>query len=108
MTPEELARARKLIAKIATERPKRRSRRLRPAPRGERLDLRRMVRASLATGGDPLERPYRARVERHRKLVAHLRRLGLDGDVLARARCSSSTRRTAPAAASRRSPSARG
>ncbi len=69
MTPEELARARKLIAKIATERPKRRSRRLRPAPRGERLDLRRMVRASLATGGDPLERPYRARVERHRKLV---------------------------------------
>ena len=69
MTPEELARARKLIAKIATERPMRRSRRLRPAPRGERLDLRRMVRASLATGGDPLERPYRARVERHRKLV---------------------------------------
>ena len=28
-----------------------------------------MVRASLATGGDPLERPYRARVERNRKLV---------------------------------------
>lgn len=69
MTPDELARARKLIAKIATERPMRRSRRLRPSPRGERLDLRRMVRASLATGGDPIERPYRARVERHRKLV---------------------------------------
>ena len=41
---------------IASGRPQRRSRRLRPHHRGDRLDLRRLVRASLATGGDPVER----------------------------------------------------
>lgn len=69
MTAEEFEQARKLIAEIATTRPKRRSRRLRPSSRGQRLDLRRLVRASLATGGDPIERAFRARVERPRKLV---------------------------------------
>jgi uncharacterized protein with von Willebrand factor type A (vWA) domain len=69
MSREELQRAAALVAEIAAERPHRRSRRLRPHPRGRRLDLRRLVRASLATGGDPLDRAFRRRVEVPRKLV---------------------------------------
>ena len=69
MTPEEFARARSLIAAIARTRPRRASRRRCADPRGDVLDLRRLVRRSLRTGGDPLERPYRARKEVPRKLV---------------------------------------
>ena len=70
MTPEELARARAEIAELAATRPTRRSRRLRRHHRGHVVDLRGMVRASLATGGDPLERRYRRRLDVPRKLVA--------------------------------------
>ena len=49
MTPDEFDRARALIAQIAATRPLRRSRRLRAHPRGDRLDLRRLMRESLAT-----------------------------------------------------------
>ncbi|HEY2937429.1 MAG TPA: VWA domain-containing protein [Gaiellaceae bacterium] len=69
MTREEFERTRKLIAAIATQRPRRRSRRLRRDSRGHALDVRGLVRASLATGGDPVERVFRSRVERLRKLV---------------------------------------
>ena len=69
LTPEEFQQARKLIQAIATARPRRRSRRLRPHARGRVLDVRRLVRASLATGGDPLTRAFRRRVETPRKLV---------------------------------------
>ena len=69
MTPEEFARVRPLISRIATERPRRRSRRLRPHRRGVRLDLRRLTRSSLGTGGDPVERAFRRRVDVPRKLV---------------------------------------
>jgi uncharacterized protein len=69
MTPEEFQRARRLIAEIARMRPQRTSRRRYPDARGDRLDVRRLVRQSLRTGGDPLERPYRARKEVPRKLV---------------------------------------
>jgi uncharacterized protein with von Willebrand factor type A (vWA) domain len=69
LTKEELARLRRLIAELAAARPQRRSRRLRRNPRGATLDLRRLVRASLATGGDPVERAFRSRVETHRKLI---------------------------------------
>src|SRR4051794_34722329 len=69
LTPEELARLRRLIADLAAARPQRRSRRLRRHPRGDSLDLRRLVRKSLATGGDPVERAFRARLETHRKLI---------------------------------------
>ena len=70
MTPEELDRARAVIAELAATRPVRRSRRLRRHHRGHVVDLRGVVRASLATGGDPLERRYRRRVDVPRKLVA--------------------------------------
>jgi uncharacterized protein with von Willebrand factor type A (vWA) domain len=70
MTPDELARVRAAIAQLAAVRPARRSRRLRRHHRGHVVDLRGVVRASLATGGDPLERRYRRRVDVPRKLVA--------------------------------------
>jgi len=69
MTADELERLRPLIAEIATSRPSRRTRRLRPHPRGRALDLRRLARRSLATGGDPVERAFRRRTERPRRLV---------------------------------------
>jgi uncharacterized protein with von Willebrand factor type A (vWA) domain len=69
LTDEELVRIRQLIAELAAARPQRRSRRLRRHPQGSTLDLRRLVRASLATGGDPVERAFRRRVETHRKLI---------------------------------------
>jgi uncharacterized protein len=69
MTPEELVRLRALLAEVAARRPLRRSRRLRPHHRGRVVDLRRMARLSLATGGDPLERAFRRRAETPRKLV---------------------------------------
>ncbi len=69
LAPDELAKLRRLIAELARSRPVRRSRRLRRHPRGDTLDLRRLVRASLATGGDPVERAFRSRLETHRKLI---------------------------------------
>jgi uncharacterized protein with von Willebrand factor type A (vWA) domain len=69
MTPEEFARARALMTQLATVRPRRRSRRLRSHPRGRALDLRRLARRSLATGGEPIVRSFRRRVEVSRRLV---------------------------------------
>jgi uncharacterized protein len=69
MTPEELAAARALIAEMAAERPPRRSHRLRRHRRGRVLDMRGLARDSLATGGDPVSRRFRRRVEMPRKLV---------------------------------------
>jgi hypothetical protein len=69
MTGDELRRIRELIATIARRRPRRSSRRLLADPRGDALDLRRLIRQSLRTGGDPVDRPYRARKEVPRKLV---------------------------------------
>ena len=69
MTPAELERVRALLGAIVASRPRRRSRRLRRHPRGQRLDLRRLARASLATGGEPIERAFRRRLDVPRKLV---------------------------------------
>ena len=69
LSPEELAKLRRLISELARARPLRRSRRLRRHPRGDALDMRRLVRKSLATGGDPVERAFRSRLETHRKLI---------------------------------------
>ena len=69
MTPDEYRRVRRLIAAIAGNRPLRDSRRRRSDPRGDRLDMRRLIRYSLRTGGDPVDRPYRARKKVPRKLV---------------------------------------
>jgi uncharacterized protein len=69
MTPEEFVRARTLMRRLATVRPRRRSRRLRPHSRGQQLDLRRLARRSLATGGEPIARSFRRRIETSRRLV---------------------------------------
>jgi uncharacterized protein with von Willebrand factor type A (vWA) domain len=50
-------------------RPTRRSRRLRADSQGRTIDLRRLARNSLATGGEPIERAFRRRVRTPRKLV---------------------------------------
>ena len=69
MTPEEFARARRLINRIALSRPTRRTHRLRPDRRRGSLDVRALVRASLSTGGDPVRRTFRTRSSAPRKVV---------------------------------------
>jgi uncharacterized protein len=69
MTPEEFARARRLIRQIAFSRPTRRTHRLRSDRRRGALDVRALARASLATGGDPVQRTYRSRSAAPRKVV---------------------------------------
>jgi uncharacterized protein len=67
-SPEELARLRELMAELRLEAPLRRSRRRRPAGRGA-PDLRRTLRRSFRTGGEPLERVWRERRRVRRRLV---------------------------------------
>jgi uncharacterized protein len=69
LSEDELRRVRDLVARIARTRPLRRSRRLRRDPLGEGMDVRGMIRRSLRTGGDPIERPLRARKQVPRRLV---------------------------------------
>ncbi|HEY2636446.1 MAG TPA: VWA domain-containing protein [Solirubrobacteraceae bacterium] len=69
MTPEEFAAARRAIAAMVAERPRRRSRRLENHRRGRLLHMRALVRSSLATGGDPVHRRFRRRREAPRKIV---------------------------------------
>jgi uncharacterized protein with von Willebrand factor type A (vWA) domain len=66
---DELRRVRDLVGRIARTRPLRRSRRMRRDPLGEGMDVRAMIRRSLRTGGDPVERPLRARKQVPRRLV---------------------------------------
>jgi hypothetical protein len=69
MTPDEFRRVRRLMQEIARRRPRRFSRRHERDPRGDLLDMRRLIRRSLRTGGDPVERAYRSRKEVPRRLV---------------------------------------
>ncbi len=66
----ELALAHELIVQLARRGPTRLSRRARPANRrGHQPDLRRILRASLRTAGDPVHRHWRAPSRRPRPLV---------------------------------------
>jgi hypothetical protein len=69
LTGDELRRVRELMVTLAQNRPRRLSRRRTADPRRDLLDIRRMIRRSLRTGGDPVERPFRARKDVPRKLV---------------------------------------
>jgi uncharacterized protein with von Willebrand factor type A (vWA) domain len=69
MTPEEFERARRLMDAIARSRPLRMSRRRAPDPRGDVLDMRRMLRRCLRSGGDPVDQPWKSRKAVPRKLV---------------------------------------
>jgi uncharacterized protein with von Willebrand factor type A (vWA) domain len=69
-TEQEMVLARELIARLARRGPVRMSRRLRPARgRSHRPDLRRIVRSSLRTLGEPVERHWRAPSQRPRPVV---------------------------------------
>ncbi len=74
-TDAERELARRVMRKLASAGPTRPSRRTRPArrrgapPHAARPDLRRTIRSSLRTGGDPVERHWREPSERPRPLV---------------------------------------
>ena len=69
LSEAEVGELRRLLEEFGHVRPRRMSRRLRPHARGERLDLRRLARRSIRTGGDPIELPGRTRKDVPRKLV---------------------------------------
>lgn len=62
--PGEIARAEIIARRLAAAIRDRRSRRRRAARKGDRIDFRKVVRRSLATGGEPLDLPRRRRPER--------------------------------------------
>ena len=69
-TDAEMALARLLIAQLARRGPTRLSRRTRPSRRrGHTPDLRRVVRASLRTAGEPIDRHWRTPSRRPRPVV---------------------------------------
>lgn len=66
---DELTAVRRLGEDIKRAAPRRRSRRTRPDPRGDRLDIRRTVRNCLTTDGEALRLAYTAQQERPRRLL---------------------------------------
>lgn len=68
-TPEELAALRRIMARVRLTPPRRRTRRTERARRGNRPDLRRTVRETLRTHGEPSELHWRRRRTRTRPLV---------------------------------------
>jgi uncharacterized protein len=70
-TDAEMALARELIARLARRGPTRISRRTRPVARrrGHQPDLRRVLRGSLRTGGEPVHRHWRRPSRRSRPVV---------------------------------------
>jgi uncharacterized protein with von Willebrand factor type A (vWA) domain len=68
LSDEELDQLARLTAVVRPAMPLRRTRRQRPARRGS-LDVRKTIRRSVRTGGDPVVRALRARSTRRRRLV---------------------------------------
>jgi len=69
LSEEERRRVALLIRRLAIRVPTRHTRRYRPAPAGPRFDVRRTLRRSLRTQGEPFHRAWRARRTRARPLV---------------------------------------
>jgi uncharacterized protein with von Willebrand factor type A (vWA) domain len=69
LSETERARVAALIRSLRLRVPVERTRRTRPATKGGRFDLRRTLRRSLRTQGEPFERAWRARTARRRPLV---------------------------------------
>jgi uncharacterized protein len=69
LSEEELDRVAWLIRRLAVGAPAHRTRRTRPATAGPRFDVRRTLRRSLRTQGEPFDRAWRARSSRKRPLV---------------------------------------
>jgi uncharacterized protein with von Willebrand factor type A (vWA) domain len=68
LSEDELAELAELMKRLELNVPSRRTRRREPARRGS-PDLRRTLRHSFRTGGEPVERAWRARRRRRRRLV---------------------------------------
>jgi uncharacterized protein with von Willebrand factor type A (vWA) domain len=68
-TEEELARLPQLMSEIELHLPRRRVRRWRATDAGSRLDLRRTVHRAMRHEGEPLQRAWRRRRDRARRLV---------------------------------------
>ncbi len=68
--PEEIAEAEEVARRLGAALRDRRSRRRIAARRGDRLHFRKTIRASLATGGEPLRLLHKRRPDRSRKIVA--------------------------------------
>ena len=69
LTDEERLRVARVIRRLAVAVPRRRTRRFRPAPGGARFDVRRTLRRSLRTQGEPFHRAWRDRGVKTRPLV---------------------------------------
>ena len=70
LSSDELESVRELVRRLVLSTPERRSRRTRPSRRsGDRLDLRRTVRAAHRSGGDPARLVHARRRTRPRRLV---------------------------------------
>ncbi len=69
LSDEERARVTAMIRRLAVVVPVERTRRRRPAPKGDLFDVRRTLRRSLRTQGEPFDRAWRARGRRTRPLV---------------------------------------
>ena len=67
--PDELIELRRLMARLAVAPPTRRTRRFRRDRHGERVDMRRTLRDSMRTGGDPIRLARRHRPSVPRRLV---------------------------------------
>lgn len=67
---EDIAEAERVAERLGAALRDRRSRRRRAARRGDRLHLRRVIRQSLATGGEPLRLPRMRRPDRSARIVA--------------------------------------
>jgi uncharacterized protein with von Willebrand factor type A (vWA) domain len=69
LEPHELTQLYRLMERLELATPSRRTRRYERGRRGARIDLRRTLRASLRTGGDPIRLARRRRRVRPRRLV---------------------------------------
>jgi len=69
LEPDELARLYRLMTRMRVATPQRRTRRSERDRHGERIDMRRTLRGSLRTGGDPVRLAHRRRRVVHRRLV---------------------------------------
>lgn len=72
VSPEDMAAAEATALRLAQALRHRRQRRQIRARRGARIDLRRVLRAALATGGEPLRLHHRRRLERPLRIVVLL------------------------------------
>jgi uncharacterized protein with von Willebrand factor type A (vWA) domain len=69
LTEDERRRVGRMIHDLTVRAPVERTRRTRPSPKGSTFDIRRTLRRSLRTQGEPFDRSFRARRSRTRPLV---------------------------------------